>query len=283
MSTATITAAAGTGAQPDELLRPVPGAAVIGRLGQLARAARLPLAGELAAAVEVAVTSRDYGEPRLDAGGLPVLVVGGLASSATTLAPLTGWLGRLGCQPSVAPVGGGVDCGERSTRAVLAALHRLADETGRAPVVVAHSRGGQFARAAAVRDPLAVRALVTLGSPLNRLLAVHPLLRAEVTLLGLVGLVGVPGVLRPSCLWGACCRALRQDLAAPFPAGVPFVSVYSRDDQVVDWRSSLDPAARHRHVATTHTGLIASAAAFDVIADELAGIVATAEDAALAA
>jgi pimeloyl-ACP methyl ester carboxylesterase len=254
-----------------------------GLLGQLARAARLPLANELAAVVEVAVRPRAWDDPPVHAAGLPVLVVGGLASTTATLAPLTGWLDRLGCRTDIAPVGGGVDCGERSTRAVLAALYRLADQTGRTPAVVAHSRGGQFARAAAVRDPLAMRALVTLGSPLNRLLAIHPLLRAEVTLLGLAGLVGVPGMLRPSCLWGACCRSLREDLAAPFPEGISFLSVYSRVDAVVDWRSSLDPAARHRHVATTHTGLIASPAALAVVAEEVARIVAVPDDAAVSA
>jgi hypothetical protein len=39
---------------------------------------------------------------------------------------------------------------------------------------------------------------------------------------------------------------------------------------VVPWQVSLDPAARYREVRTTHGGLIASPAAFQVLAQELA-------------
>jgi hypothetical protein len=50
---------------------------------------------------------------------------------------------------------------------------------------------------------------------------------------------------------------------------VPFVSIYSRDDRIVDWRSHLDPDARHREVRTTHGGLLCSTAALTTVAEEL--------------
>jgi len=46
--------------------------------------------------------------------------------------------------------------------------------------------------------------------------------------------------------------------------------VYSRQDQVVDWRSTLDPAARHRSVPTTHGGLLWSPESLSVITEEIA-------------
>ncbi|MET0740533.1 MAG: alpha/beta fold hydrolase [Candidatus Nanopelagicales bacterium] len=202
--------------------------------------------------------------------GTPVLIIGGLASTPTTLRPLTNWLEQLGWQPVVAPVRAGLDCGERTMPAIDQALEDIRLEYGGPPVVVAHSRGGQFARAATVRNPDAVRALITLGSPINRLLAVHPLLRIEVSLLSVAGAIGVPGLFSPSCLWGACCRTLRDDLLAPFPQGVPYLSVYSRRDAIVDWRSCLDPAARHLEVDASHIGLINSAGALEVVAQEIA-------------
>jgi hypothetical protein len=62
---------------------------------------------------------------------------------------------------------------------------------------------------------------------------------------------------------------LRDDLWGPFPEQVPFLSVFSRHDEVVPWQASLDPAARHREIPTTHRGLITSPAAFQLLAHEL--------------
>lgn len=205
--------------------------------------------------------------PPLDAGGLPVLLVGGLLDTPWLLEPLSDWFDLLHCRPTLAPVGFGVDCGERTTGRVLRALEELVLGTGRPALIVAHSRGGQFARAAAVRRPDLVHALITLGSPLNRLLGgAHPLVRAEAVAFGVAGTLGAPGLMRYGCLHGRCCRTLREDLVRSFPPDVPFLSVFSRTDRVVDWRSSLDPGARHRHVRTTHVGLLY---AFDVLAEEL--------------
>jgi pimeloyl-ACP methyl ester carboxylesterase len=208
-------------------------------------------------------------DPPFDAGGLPVLLVGGLASTPQSLLPLHDWLSRLNFRPAIAPVRYGVDCGERTAVRVAEALAELADADGRRCALVAHSRGGHFARAVAVRHPELVECLVTLGSPVNRLLGVHPLLLVELWAIGLLGALGVPGLMRPTCLYGACCRHLREDLFAPFPGQVPFVSIYSRDDRIVDWRSCLDPDARHREVRTTHAGLLCSTAALTTVAEEL--------------
>jgi pimeloyl-ACP methyl ester carboxylesterase len=209
-------------------------------------------------------------DPPVDLGGLPVLVVGGLSSSPRVLGPMLDWLQRIGARTLLAPTQYGVACGERSAGAVTDALTRHVDATGEPAVIVAHSRGGQFARPVAIRRPELVRGLITLGSPLTRLLGAHPLVLLEVLGLGVVGSLGIPGLMRFSCLWGECCRPLRDHLMGPFPADVPFVSVFSRKDEVVPWQASLDPAARYREVSTTHGGLIASPVALQVLAQELA-------------
>jgi pimeloyl-ACP methyl ester carboxylesterase len=128
------------------------------------------------------------------------------------------------------------------------ALARHTDAIGEQAVIIAHSRGGQFARPVAVRRPELVRGLITLGSPLTRLPGARPPVLLKVLGLGVVGSLGVPGLLRVSCLWGECCRPLRNDLMDLFPSDVPFLSVFSRHDEVVPWESSLDPAARHREI-----------------------------------
>jgi triacylglycerol lipase len=208
-------------------------------------------------------------DPPFDAGGLPVLLVGGFASTPQSLQPLHEWLERLNFRPAISPIRYGVDCGERTALLVADALADLAGANGRRCALVAHSRGGHFARAVAVRHPDLVECLVTLGSPVNRMLGVHPLLLAELCAIGLIGALGVPGLMRPSCRYGTCCRRRREDLIAPFPRQVPFVSIYSREDRIVDWRSCLDPDARHREVRTSHGGLLCSTAALTAVAEEL--------------
>jgi triacylglycerol lipase len=205
----------------------------------------------------------------MDAKGLPVLLVGGMSSCEQTLSPLHDWLRRLNCRCVVAPVRYGVGCGEQGAWYVEQALEQLTEATGRSAVVIAHSRGGQFARAVAVRRPELHRGLITLGSPLRRMLAVHPLMLAEVAVLGLAGSLGVPGLMKAGCLWGECCARFRTDLQRLFPSEVPFLSVYSPRDQIVDWRSALDPAARHRSVPTTHAGMLWSAESLSVITEEI--------------
>ncbi len=51
----------------------------------------------------------------LDAGGLPVMLVGGLFGTSWLLEPLWEWFDLVHCHPTVAPIRWGVDCGERTT------------------------------------------------------------------------------------------------------------------------------------------------------------------------
>jgi pimeloyl-ACP methyl ester carboxylesterase len=184
-----------------------------------------------------------------------VVLVPGLGGHALTLLPLREQLSAAGCTVTIAPTRGGVGCSEETLAAVLDALRKATARTGSPALLVGHSRGGQLARVAAVRHPDLVGRLVTLGSPLTRLLAVHPMVRVQVAALGVAGSVGVRGLMRASCLWGDCCRRLRAELTEPVVA-VPFLSVYSRNDRVVDWRSSLDPWARHAEVGSSHCGML---------------------------
>lgn len=235
----------------------------------------LPLWQEIRTFTELgALTSHPvWTDPPLDAAGLPVVIVGGLGIDARMLSPLRTWLERVNCRPIIAPTRYGVGCGEATAQCVQTTVRRYADRMGEPVVVVAYSRGGQFSRVSTVRDPEPVRALITLGSPLRDIFAIHPILKAKASVLGIAGTLGFPGLMRVGCLWGACCRPLRADLRAPFPATVPFVSIYSRQDTLVDWRSCLDPAAFHRHVSTSHLGMIASPQAFTAIAEELSALV----------
>jgi hypothetical protein len=47
--------------------------------------------------------------------------------------------------------------------------------------------------------------------------------------LGVGGSLGIPGLFRASCLWGQCCRPLRDDLWGPFPDAMKERGLRSRD------------------------------------------------------
>ena len=81
----------------------------------------------------------------------------------------------------------------------------------------------------------------------------------------------VPVRLHSACLAGDCCEPFRGDSEAAFPAGVGFVSVYSRSDGIVDWRACLDPAAELVEVDSSHVGMAANASVYRVIAASLEG------------
>lgn len=207
--------------------------------------------------------------PPLDAQGRPLLLIGGLGSTHQMLAPLRDLLRRFNFRCSLAPMRLGVDCGESIAERVERTLERLVDTSGHAAIIIGHSRGGQIGRVLAARRPDLTLGLITLGSPLTCLLGVNPWLLAPLGVLALAGSIGVPGLVRASCGWGTCCDRLRTQLVGPFPPQVPFTSVYSRDDRIVNWRSCLDPAAQHLEVRSTHTALTSSPASLVAVTEEL--------------
>ncbi|MGH2950169.1 MAG: alpha/beta hydrolase, partial [Solirubrobacteraceae bacterium] len=133
------------------------------------------------------------------------------------------------------------------------------------------SRGGVLAAALAARRPDLVSGIVTLGAPTVSMLRVHPLVLAQVGLLGALGTGGVPGLFSLRCLRGHCCEGFRAALAGPFPPGVRYVAVYSRSDGIVDWRACLDPSAdEHVEVAASHIGMALNRSVYEHVARALA-------------
>ena len=111
--------------------------------------------------------------------------------------------------------------------------------------------------------------VVALGSPLVDQLALHPIARLHVSFVGRLGSLGTPGLFRRECLTGDCCTEIRDAAERPLPERVGFVSIYSRSDGVVDWRSCLDPRARPVEISSSHVGMAVSAAAYGAIGEAL--------------
>jgi len=202
-------------------------------------------------------------------GGRPVMLVPGFLAGDGSLGVMTGWLRRSGYRTRRAGMRFNVGCSTEGLDALEQRAEELAERYGQRVAVIGQSRGGTLGRALAVRRPDLVKTLIALGSPQLAPLAVHPLVKLQVHLVGVLGTLGVPGLFRDSCRRGECCREFRDSLTAPFPGDVRYVSIYSRSDGIVDWRSCLDPAAELVEVAASHIGMAVSAPVYRALAEAL--------------
>jgi triacylglycerol lipase len=237
------------------------------------RSSRPPLWRETRLGLEAATLLRDpvlRGEGLRDGRGRPALLIPGFLAGDASLALMGDWLRRAGYRPCRTGIRVNADCGGAAVERLERRLERAVAEQGQRAVVIGQSRGGSFAKVLAVRRPDLVCGLVTLGSPQADPLAVHPVVRLHVEAVGRLGSLGAPRLFKRSCLDGECCASFWEELAAPMPAGVGFVSVYSRSDGIVDWRACLDPAAdEHVEILSSHIGMAVSPAAWKAVANSL--------------
>jgi triacylglycerol lipase len=221
-------------------------------------------------ALQVDPVWRGEGIPHGD--GAAVLLIAGFLAGDPSLGTMASWLKRLGYQPKRAGLRANVDCATRSADRLEERLRELHAETGRRVAIVGQSRGGSLARLLAHRAPDAVAGIVTLGSPLMDELAVHPWVKLHVRAVATLGTLRVPGLFSHACADGECCAQSRELVTEDFPLGVGFVSVYSRSDGIVDWRSCLHPAASNVCVNASHCGMSVHADTYRIVARALSGL-----------
>jgi pimeloyl-ACP methyl ester carboxylesterase len=202
-------------------------------------------------------------------GDQPVLLMPGFLAGDDSLGLMTTWLRRTGHQTRSAGIRSNVDCSARAVDKLLERTESLAERHGRRVVLIGQSRGGTFARVMAVRRPDLVAGIVTLGSPLTSSLDLHPLVRLQIRAVAALGSFGAPGMFGLECLKGDCCAGFWDDLRGPFPADVGFVSLYSKSDGVVRWRSCLDEYATHVEVRASHCGMAVNPGSYRAIATAL--------------
>jgi triacylglycerol lipase len=201
----------------------------------------------------------------------PVLLIPGFMAGDASLGTMAQWLRRAGYCTHRTGIRANLDCSEEACKRLEARLEHMAGRHDERVVIIGQSRGGVFARALAARRPDLVSAIVTLGSPTQSMLAVHPLVLAQIGLVSALGTARLPGMFRVSCLRGACCEDFRSAMTGPFPDEVGYVAVYSRSDGIVDWRSCLDSEADEQvEVSASHCGMGVNAQAFLAVANALA-------------
>ena len=209
------------------------------------------------------------GEGLPEGNGRGVLLVPGFLAGDGSLATMTHWLRGAGWRTKSAGIRANVNCSAAACARIEERLEALATATGDRVVVIGQSRGGVFAKALGAGRPDLVAGVVTLGSPLSSQLAVHPVVLAQIGMVGVVGAFAGGHALSWRCLRGECCERFRAALRDPFPPEVGFVSLYSRSDGVVDWRACLDRDAECIEVDASHVGMSLNAEAYRAIARAL--------------
>lgn len=194
--------------------------------------------------------------------GRPVVVVTGYMATAASAGQLTGWLADANYEVSVASVGRNALASEQAVTSILEAV----DAMPRSGVLIGHSRGGQQCRVAARRRPELIDQLITLGAPVRTHIPRQVVLRTIVESWRLVGRAGFG----PAADFETE-KQYASELAAPFEVDVPWTSIWSKVDGIVEWQACIDSAATSIEVATSHTGLMASTESFEAIAGVLAG------------
>lgn len=243
-----------------------------------------PLLDESRALREAAALRRD---PIWRAEGMapgehrPVMLIPGFSAGDASLAAFARWFRRAGYVALSSQVRLNVGCFRGTADHLTARLEMAALRQGEPVLLIGQSLGGVFAKTMAMRRPDLVAGVITLGSPLLAPTAAHRLLMADVKLITRLNRIGAGRLKLPvagtaplmsaACVHGECAQSAWREATARFPSRVPFVSVYSPSDGLIDHRACLDPAAAHVEVESSHCGMAFNAEVYRAVAAALPG------------
>ncbi len=194
----------------------------------------------------------------------PMLVIPGFLAAARSPRSLLHVMAQAGWRVEAAGVGRNSGPAYVGVDAAEADLQRMYDETGKRLTIIGHSRGGQFARILAVRYPDLIRQVIAIGTPLLVKYPDFAAVKVPAEVLDRTWRAGAFGEVFPDQE-----DEVDRDRYAAFPDHIDFVSIYSRTDGIVDWRTSIEPAASTMEVVSSHRGLINGVAGISAIAKAL--------------
>ena len=207
----------------------------------------------------------------LSGQGEPVLLIPGFLGGDWMLLTLAGWLRRLGYRPYLSGIYVNIRNPLRTGEQLGWRVEHIVQRTGSPLIIVGHSLGGMLARYLGSRFPQYVRHVVTVGSPLQDALGTtHPLVASlfRLTQATQQRLKAVYPAIRPPQLpWDFFER-----VAAPLPDGVGFTTIFSKQDEVVDWHGCLDPYGENLEVPGRHVSMMVNRAVYHALARTFANL-----------
>ena len=203
--------------------------------------------------------------------GQPVLLVPGFLAGDWTMIVMAGWLNRIGYRTYFSGIDWNVDCPNKTGEKLQWRLEQIAKETTGPLTVIGHSLGGLLARFLGANFPAQVNQVVALGSPLDvsNPANVHPLVRSTFEWLGPLRRLRGPRFHR--CGSVECSCHFAKTAFSTLSSSVSLISIFSKEDEIVNWRSSIDPQGANVEVSGRHVGLIVNREVYRAIAESLAG------------
>jgi len=211
---------------------------------------------------------RGEGLPRGD--GQAVLLIPGFLAGDWSLLRMAGWLNRLGYRAYFSGIDWNVDCPNATAMKLQWRLEQFTTETLGPLVVIGHSLGGLLARFLGVNFPTAIRHVIALGSPLDvsdpdR---VHPAVQSAFQLLAPLRRRSSPEF--RSCGSPTCTCRFATTAFDTLPSSVTMTSIYSTEDEVVDWQASVITDGDNIAVSGGHLSLIVNRDVYRAVAETLA-------------
>jgi len=160
---------------------------------------------------------------------------------------LDAWLGRIGYQTYLSGILFNIQHSERMVAGLRRKVNEIQKETGARVSLVGHSRGGLLAKVVAQRRPQSVEQVITLGSPLADWTDVAAMTRHA------IGVLTTANQLVYGRRLNGEGRFLYDLKLAPV---VPTTSIYTKTDDVVNFRSCLRPDIPALPVWGSHNGLV---------------------------
>ena len=188
---------------------------------------------------------RGRGIPRGD--GRAVLLIPGFLSGDWSMLIMSNWLRRIGYTPHVSGINFNVHHSEHLIAGLRKRLTAVRDESDGRVSLVGHSRGGVLAKVLSSRVPDSVEQVIGLGSPFADQFDVAAITSMAV---GVVRTAGRLALGRTFHSEGRFAHELRQ------PPVVPTTSIYTKSDDVVNFRSCLRPDIPAISVWGGHNGLV---------------------------
>lgn len=188
---------------------------------------------------------RGRGVPRGD--GRPVLLIPGFLAGDWTLRVMHSWLGRTGYKSHLSGIVLNVQHSERLLSGLRRKVAQIADESGSRVSLVGHSRGGLLAKVLSQRKPDPVEQVIALGAPLADWTDLAALTHHAVGVVRTANELAYGRRLNPE-------GRFTYDLK--LTPVVPTTSIYTRADDVVNFRSCLRPDIPAMPVWGTHNGLV---------------------------
>ena len=177
--------------------------------------------------------------------GRPVMLIPGFLAGDSSLDVLRAWLRHNGYRPLRSGINLNVFASEALVARIASRLGHEYRKNGRKVTIIGQSRGGVLALGLQHRYPRMVERVISLGSPINDPLDVHPSTMAA------VHVVRALHTLRR----GPRNVDARFDAELAEPVKVPFTSLYSKSDGIVHWEACLRPDVEAVEVGGSHVGM----------------------------